>query len=66
MNNLIDLSNVLGSPYITVTDYVYFNDGYMPVQRDVVNPQYILGFILLLFLTVFLSNIILRTFFRKR
>ncbi len=63
---MIDLSNVLGEPYITVTDYVYSSGGYMPIQRDIINPQYILSFILLLFLTVFLSNIILRTFFRKR
>lgn len=63
---MLDLSSVLGQPYITVTDYVYAGGGVTPVQRDAINPNFILGFILLLFLTVFLTNIVIRLFFRRK
>lgn len=64
---MVDLTDVLGNPYETVTESVYSIDGELIQTKETqqISITFITNFILLMFLTIFLSNVLLRMFFRK-
>lgn len=65
---MVDLTGVIGEPFEYITEEIYIQETgeIVELEKQVVNPEFIINFALLLFLTIFLSNLILRTFFRKR